>query len=197
MLTKIINWVRQLIKDQLKSDGYVAFDFNGDNIFTLPEPFVVESSIKVYKNGTEIDDTNWEFDSNTNQVIVDFVNSGEDFEAEDLVEIKFNYYAKYSDTEIQGFVESSFLYFTEFRYAKTFYINDQNQIVAEDDISPTTKEGHLIALVTAILINPDNVRISLPDITRTGSQDKSKKDQIAETISRFLRFTGNISFLED
>ena len=47
------------------------------------------------------------------------------------------------------------------------------------------------------IINPDNINLRTPDISRSGSQFKGKKDQIQDTICRWQRSLGTIQFLED
>lgn len=195
-LLKIRKWIRQLINDQQKTDGHVVEQYDSDNRFLIPVDFPDETSIKVLKNGTELAESEWSYNSDTNVVTIEPTISGTDLVKGDDIEITFNYYAKYSDNELDGYIEGALLYFTEFRYKKIFEISGTT-IVAENELDPTTSEGHLIALVTAIHINPDNITLRTPDITKTGSQNKSKKDQISETITRWQRTLGTIQFLED
>jgi len=194
-ISKIIRWIRQLINDQEKPDGYEAFEFDTDNIFSLSEDFIDEDSITVFKNGTEISDLYFSFDPDSNQVEINLP-TGDELVKEDLIEIKYSYFAKYSNTEIAGYIEGSLLYFVEFRYKKIFEVNSESKVVAINDSNPTTEEGYMIALVTSVHIRPDNKVTRIPDITISGSQNKSKKDQIAEIITRWTSFVGSLSFLE-
>jgi hypothetical protein len=195
-LSQLRTWIRQLLNDQRKKDGHDVFQFCSSSVFNISEDFIDSTSIKVYKNGTLLLNADWDYDSDTNQVTIDIIASGQDLITDDDVEITYNYYAKYSDEELDGYIEGALLYFTEFRHSKTYMI-DEDEVVSCNDEDPTTEEGHLIALVTAIHIDPQNINLRTPDITRSGTQFKSKKDQIIDTITRWQRTLGKIQFLED
>lgn len=200
LISKITRWVRQLIGDILRNDGLDPFIYDGNDTFRLSESNVVESSITVYLQGEVLSAGNWSYNSDTNEVVIDITESGILLVNDDIIEITYNFYCKYSDVEISGYIEGSLLYFTEARYCKTFEVDDEDNplnILAVNGIDPTTEEGHLIALVTAIHINPDNQTIRTPDLTISGKQFKSKKEQITNTIARFSRFVGSLEFLED
>lgn len=195
----IIRWIRQLIDDQTKTDGRDVFEYNGtDNTFPLSEDFPDITSFTVLRNDTELASTEFTYDSDTNEMDVTLTGSGEALVEEDIIDIRYNYYLKYSDAEIKGYIEGSLLYFTEFRHSKIFeYDTDRDRVVTINGVNPTTAEAHLIALITAVNINPDNVTLRLPEITRTAVQNKSKKEQISEILSRWQRFVGSIEFIED
>ena len=195
-LSKIRLWVRQLINDMSRKDGHDVFQYDSSSVFHVSEDYPDELTIKVYKNGTLLFNADWDYDSDTNQVTIDVVASGNDLVTGDDVEITYDYFAKYSNDEIDGYISGALLYFTEFRHYKTYEINGTDVVACNNEV-PTIEESHLIALVTAIHINPDNINLRTPDISKTGSQNKSKKDQIADTITRWQRSLGNISFLED
>jgi hypothetical protein len=195
-LSQIRSWVRQLIGDTRKTDGHDVFQHDSSSVYNLSEDFIDDTSIKVYKNGILLLNADWDYNSDTNQVTIDIVASGQDLVTGDDVEITYNYYAKYSDNELDDYISGAILYFTEFRHCKTYMI-DEEEVVAENNLNPTTEEGHLIALVTAIHIDPQNITLRTPDITRSATQNKSKKDQIIDTITRWQRNFGTISFLED
>lgn len=198
-VTNIIRWVRQLISDQTRTDGRDVFEYNGtDNTFAISEDFIDSSTITVTRNDTALDSLDFSYDSDTNIVTVAPIGTGNELVTNDIIDIRYNYNAKYSDTELKGFIEGCLLYFTEFRHDKIFeYDSERERVLTINGINPTTEEGHLIALVTAIHINPDNVTLRLPEITRSAIQNKSKKEQISEVISRWKRFVGNIQFIED
>lgn len=200
-LSTVRKWVRQLINDQQRIDGHDVFEFDSSMVFKLSEDFINEETIIVKINGETLDEANWVFDPETNQVTIDIEETGEALVKRDTVEIIFSYYGKYSDLELNGWIEGSLLFFTEFRHPKTFVMDDSDEenpvLTVENGAEISTDEGHIIALVTAININPDNINLRTPDITKTGSQNKSKKDQIAETITRWKRFVGSLTFLEN
>lgn len=195
-LSKIRSWIRGLINDLSRKDGHDVFQYDSSSVFYISEDYPDDTTIKVYKNGVLLLNTDWDYDSDTNQITIDIVASGEDLITGDDVEITYDYFAKYSNDELDGYIDGALLYFTEFRHNKTYELNGTD-VVAENNENPTTEEGHLIALVTAIHINPDNINLRTPDISKSGSQFKSKKDQIADTITRWQRSLGNIQFLED
>ena len=187
--------IRGLIDDKNRIDGRDSFPpFSGDNIFTLSEDFPDTTTITVFKNGTEIASQDFSYDSDNNQVTIIFITSGESLNTDDNILIKYNYFKKYSDTEIQGFLESSLAYFPQYQYKKTFEINDNNEIVAINCVAPTTEELYFIATIASILIDPQNIRINIPDLSLSAKRDKSDQEQIKETFRNFKNFVGTVDF---
>ena len=197
-ITTITTLVRGLIKDQIRKNNGDEFEVEADDKFTLQEDFPVESSINVYKNDELMNTTDWSYSSDTNQVIIDPVTSGVVLDPGDTIVISYNYYEKYSDSEIIDFIKSSLIWFAVYRYKKLFEVaSDDEDVIAINAVNPTTEEQYLIAMITAIEIDPNNVDIRTPDFQLTGSENKSKKDQIGDVFSKWLRFVGTIDFLED
>ena len=189
-ISSIITKIRGLINDLKKSDGQNVFEYESDTSFKLSNLRVDSTTITVYVNGTDITSSNWTYNSDTNKVtITSSLTSG------DSIIITFSYYEKYSDTEIQNYLESALLYFTTYKYKKRFYINN-NEILTDNGINPTRAEGDLIALVSAILINPQNVNIRMPDFSITAIESKSRTEQIEEIFNRANRDFGIIDFME-
>lgn len=196
-VTDIIPVIRGLIDDKNRIDGRDSYVFNGnDNIFTLTEDFVSESTITVFQNSVQLDSQDFSYDSDNNQVTIVFVSSGLSLNEDDNILIKYNYNKKYSDTEIQGFLESSLVYFPQYQYKKIFEINTNNEVVAINDLDPTTEELYIIAQIASILIDPQNVRIAIPDLSISAKRDKSDQDQIKEVFTYFKNFIGTIDFEE-
>ena len=196
-VSDIIPIIRGLIDDKNRIDGRDPYVFNGiDNVFTLTEDFVSELTIAVFQNSTQLDSQDFSYDSDNNQVTIVFISSGLSLNEDDNILIKYNYNKKYSDTEIQGFLESSLAYFPQYQYKKIFEVNTNNEVVAINDLDPTTEELYIIAQIASILIDPQNVRIAIPDLSISAKRDKSDQDQIKEVFTYFKNFVGTIDFEE-
>lgn len=195
----IITLIRGLIKDTLQSDGQNVFEYDSNSgaSFKLDNPRVSSSTITVYQNGTALDSVDWAYNSNTNKVTITPVTSGVSLADGDSIVITFSYYGKYSDTEIQNYIKSALIYFTKRRYAKHFYMNPSNEIVTLNGINPTEDEAYIIAAITAIDIDPQNVTLRFPDFTISAQENKSKSDQIQDVFDKFLRSFGRIQFIQD
>lgn len=189
--SSIITNIRGLIQDLLATDGRNFFKYDSDNSFKLSEDKVSSSGMKVYQNGTELT-SGWTYNSTTNKVTIT-----SSLTKNDIIIITFSYYSKYSDTEIQSYIKSNLIRFTEKRYKKTFYMNDSNEVVTLDGVNPTVEEGNIISLITAIDIDPQNVNINLPDLKITAKESKSKREQIDDVFSNWLRTFGNVDWLEE
>ena len=185
----IIPIIRGLIDDKNRIDGRDSDVFRGDNVFTLTEDFVSETTIIVFVNGTLLGSGNFSYDSDTNQVTIT-----SSLVEDDMILIKYHYFKKYSDTEIQGYLESALSYFVKHQYKKTFEINAQDEVIAVNDLDPTLEELYIIAQVASILIDPQNVRIAIPDLTIGARRDKSDQDQIKEVFIHFKNFVGTFDY---
>lgn len=188
-VTDVIPFIRGLIDDKSRIDGRDSYRYETDNIFTLTEDFISATTIAVFQNGTQLTSGDFSYDSSTNQITITSA-----LNLNDTILITYNYFKKYSDTEIQGYLESALVYFPMFQYKKTFEVNDDNEIVAENDLDPTTEELYIIAQITSIVIDPQNVRIAIPDLSMTAKRDKSDIDQIKEVFAHFKNFVGTINF---
>ena len=189
-ITDLIPIVRGLIKDNTQINGDNLFEYRSDNKFPLSELFVESNSIKVYINGTIT--TSFTYDSDTNYVTVTASLS-----PSDIVRITFNYYKKYSDTELGLYINSSLPYFVQHRYKKTFKINNIDEIVSVNDQNPNTDELYFICIVASILIDPQNIEIVTPEFKLGRNREDSDQKQIADAFAHFKRFTGTIYFQKD
>lgn len=188
-VTDIIPIVRGLVDDKIRVDGRDTFLYDGDIIFTITEDFISSSTITVFQNGTELASGDFSYNSDNNQVTITASLSDND-----TILIKYHYYKKYSDTEIQGYLESALSYFPMYQYEKVFEVNDSDEVVAINDLDPTTEELYIIAQITSILIDPQNVKIAIPDLSMSAKRDKSDQDQIKEVFVYFKNFVGTIDF---
>lgn len=193
-VTSVTNIIRGLIDDKLRIDGRDSYIYENDNIFTLTEDFPSSTTITVFKNGTELASQDYSYDADNNQVIIEFVTSGESLVANDTILIKYHYYKKYSDVEIKGYLESSLVYFPQYQYKKTFEVTDADTIVAINDYDPTTEELYFIATIASILIDPQNIRVSIPDLNITPKRNISDQEQIKISFRNFKNFVGTINF---
>lgn len=189
----ITTLIRGYIKDQARTDGRDAFEYESDNKFTLSERFPDATSIRVLKNGVEMDDADWFFNSDTNQVEVDPVTSGVTLVSDDIILILYSFYKKFSDAEIEGYLSSALGYFAVHRYKKIFEIDD-DVVVAENDLDPEVKEIYFIALIASILIDPQNIKMSIPELSLSANRILSDQEQIKNAFTYFKRFVGNITF---
>lgn len=192
-LSDISRVVRFLIKDNLKTDGQNVFEYVTDNAFNLSEIFVKADTIRVYLNNVLLDNADWDYDEDTNRVIVDPQSSGVELTKSDLILITYSYYRRYSETEVYGHIESSLSYFVQHRYKKVFdVVNDE--ILAINDVNPTVSELNFIALIAAICIDPQNVGVDTPEFKITANREESDQTQIAKAFTQFKRFVGNVDF---
>jgi len=186
----IITKIRGLIKDLQQTNGRDAFEYDTDTSFSLSKDYVSSTGMKVYKNGTELT-TDWTYNSDTNKItITASLTKG------DNIIVTYSYYEKYSDTEIQSYIKSNLSHFTRRRYKKYFYMNSSNEVVTKNGENPTEEEGDIISIITAIDIDPQNIRIRTPEFTLDASEKKSKSEQINDVFDQFMRSFGTIDFTE-
>lgn len=194
--SSIINIIRGLINDKIRTDGRAVHEYTDDNKFSLKHDYPSSSSIIVLKNSVELDTQDWSYDSDTNRVNVVFISSGLSLSSGDIIDIRYNYYMKYSDTELSAYLESALTYFALHRYKKIFEINSDNEIVSINDIDPNTNELYFISIIASILIDPQNIKIKIPDLEIEAKRDKSDQQQILEAFRSFKRFLGEITLEE-
>lgn len=189
----ITTLIRGIIDDNLKTDGETSHKYDSSASFLLAHSYVSSSTIKVYKNGTLLTlTTDYTYNSDTNRVtIIASLTKNDD------ILITYSYYEQYSDSEILSFICASLPEFVKHRYSKYFYVNDDGEVVSMNDINPTLEEGNIIALITAIKINPNNVKIRTKDFTISAEENKSTSEQIDDVFTQWMRSFGNIDFLEE
>ena len=184
--------VRALLKDRLSTLGRDSYIFQGSANFTLTEDYPSSATIKVYKNGTLLS-TGYSYNASTNIVTVSAI-----LATNDIILITYSFYDKYSSSEILDYIESSFIYFNQFGYRKTFKLNDdRTEVLTIDGVNPTVKECYQIAAISAITIDPSNVEIRTKDFTVTAMEKESKSELIARALNQFTTWYGDFSFDED
>ena len=194
----IITKIRGLIKDLLKTTGRDAFEYDTDSSFSLSENYVSSSGMKVYQNGSELSSSDWSYSATTNKVTITPVTSGVSLTKGDNILITYSYYEKYSDTEITSYIKSNLTRFTQKKYKKTFYMNDSDEVVTLNGENPNDEESDIIALITSIDIDPQNINVRIGnDFTISATENKSKSQLINEVFNEFNRSYGIIEFLEE
>lgn len=169
-LASITTLVRYLLGDTAKTQipGDI-FTYDNSAVFTLSE-----------SNATAVTDVSvndvsssvvYTYDSTKQTVTISSsLTSG------DTVEIQYTYYPNYSDTEIQDYINAAIIHLS----VNNFYdytISDSN--IYPD---PTPAEQRLIAIVTGLLIDPDNKTYRLPDLTINVPKDLPLHDKIRKAI---------------
>ena len=149
-LANITTLVRYLLGDISKSQipGDI-FTYENSNIFTLSESNATAVSSVLVNDTTS--GVAYSYAVATQRVTI-----SSSLTAGDTVEIQYTYFSDYSDAEIQGYVYAAVAHLSINRYY-TFTIeepigNGSNNLYPE----PSASEQNLIAVITALLINPDN-----------------------------------------
>jgi hypothetical protein len=174
----IIPIVRVLIEDEesLKKDIFV---YNGiSNLFTLTEASVT-SIDSVLVNDVE-SGVVYTFDDDTKKVQVT-----SSLIMSDVVEVNYNAYENYSDTEITAYIKSALIHLSINNI--TTYVIEGTDIYPE----PDDEETNLIAVIASLLINPQNVSYRMPDISISVPKDLPTGDKIRKIISSYKK-AGNI-----
>jgi len=188
-IASVTSIIRGLIQDPLRTDGRIAYTYKTSNVFTLPDPYLSSATIVVFQNGAELTlTTDYIYNSDNNQITIIAA-----LTANDSIVVTYSYYKKYSDNEIQGYLESSFVYFVQYKYKKIFE-TDGTKIVAINDYEPTSSELYFIAIIASILIDPQNIKISIPDLAIDAKRDKSDQEQIMDAFNNFQSYLGSIDF---
>lgn len=193
----IIILIRGLIKDLLNSSGRNSFSYETDSSFKLDNPRISSSTIDVYQNGTILPETEWDYNTDTNKVTITFTLSGYSLTAGDAIIITFSFYEKYSDTEITSYIKSNLVRFTQKKYVKRFYMNDNDEVVTDNGENPTRSEGDLIAIITHIDIDPQNINVRTRDFSISPTENKSKSELINEVFAQFNKSYISLGFLEE
>jgi len=192
----IITLIRGIIKDLLNSSGRNVYEYDTDNAFKLSSARVSASTIIVYQNGTALPSSEWSFNADTNKVTLTMAGSGYSLTFGDTIMITFSYYEKYSDTEIISYIKSNLVRFTQRKYKKRFYMNASDEVVTDNGFNPSREEGDMIAIITSIDIDPQNIEIKTRDFTITPAENKSKSEQMQDAFMQFNRGYISLDFLE-
>jgi hypothetical protein len=188
-MTTVIEKVRNLIEDGLKTDGRDAWVYEStvtSKIITLTESNVVATSVVVLKGGVVWASSNYTFSTVTGKLTV----TGS-LTVGDFLEIDYSYYKKYSDTELQGHIKGAISYLSVERY-KTFVVKSDNVIF------PTPDEGeeNLIAMIACILIKGDVVGYRTPELTISFERGDSKEKKIKKLVRQGKKCYGVLKYID-
>lgn len=190
-LVTIRRLVRALLKDRLDITGRDSFQFQGNANFTLSEDYPDSASIKVFKNGTLLS-TGYAYNASTNILTVTAI-----LATNDIILITYSFFDKYSDAELTDYIESSFLYFSQFGYRKVFKLNDaRTEVLTINGINPCVRECYEIAIITAICVDAENIDIRTKDFSVSAANKESKNELIQKALMQFTVFYGDFEFQE-
>jgi hypothetical protein len=188
-MTDIIFKVRDLIGDSLITTGRDVFIYESitsSKIFTLTEANVTASTIIVSKNGVVWVGTNYSYSSATGKLTVTGT-----LVAGDSLEITYSYYAKFSDTELQGRVRAAISYLSVEKY-KCFAVKPPALIFP----TPTEREEYLIAVIASILIKGDVISYRTPEISITFSRSDSIEMKIKKYVRHYKKSYGYLTYID-
>ena len=169
-MTTIITKTRNLIQDLLDTTPKDSFTYYTSKIFTLSEDNA--SSIKVYVNGVLVADTEYTFDTDTNQLTY----TGSLTVGASII-ITYSAYLKYADAEIKSYIKAAISYIAVEKY-KTFVANSSDLIFP----TPSEAEENLLALVASILIKGDIRQYRTPEITIVFQDNDSIEKKIKKSV---------------
>ncbi len=182
-VSDIITLVRYLINDNLETQTDI-FTYANSDVFTLTEANV-SAITSVSKNDVALGSGDYSFDSSTNKLTL---TSGVGL-AGDTIEIIYTMYSNYSDTEITNYIYSALIYLSINKYYN--FVVESSTFYPE----PEDSEKNLIAMVTAIKMNPSNQTIRLPDISIQVQKDLPTDEKIRKAIADFKFDTGGKFFV--
>jgi len=188
-MTGIIEKIRNLTEDLLITTGKDNYTYESSlssKVIPLTGSNVVESTIKVYKNGSLWADSNYSYDSDTGQLTV----TGSLTIGDNLL-ITYSYYLKYSDTELKGYSKAAFSYISVEKY-KTF-VEKTNDIIFP---TPSEEEENLIAIIASILIKGDIRSYRTPELNVTFNDSDSKEIKIRKVVRQFKKTYGYTNYIE-
>ncbi len=172
-LTTIIDITRSLVDDIEKSTSDI-FVYSSSSTFTLTEKNV-NSIISVMVNDVESGVT-YTLDLDTSRVLIT-----SSLSVDDVVQIDYNYYSNYSDSELTAYVTSALVH-VSVNNLITYKVEDTDMYP-----EPTDKECNLVALIASIIINPQNISYRMPDIAVSVPKDLPTLDKIRKVISIYKK----------
>ena len=174
-MDNIISKVRNLIADTLTTVSDV-FTYGSSAIFTLTEPNV-GTITDVYVNDVTSGVTHTYSSTSKKVTVSSSLTSG------DSIKVEYTAYQNYSDTEITAYIQAAIIHLSINNYYNFEYDSTTDEIYP----APEPKEENLIAIVTSLLINPDNRTIRLPDLTINIPNDLPTDQKISRTIARYKK----------
>jgi hypothetical protein len=189
-ITNLIRKVRALAGDDYSPDS-VVFEFTSDLTFTLPNASVQSSSIKVYINGTLIEntsgDTKYTFDEVTSKLT--FEDESGLLSAGDVIEIYFNCYRSWTDNEVIQYIHSAIIRLSTEKYT-TFVLKDDLTVFP----TPVETDENLISLIASILMEGNLSSYRTNEVNITYSKDEDNESRIKRTIRQWKQTYGIIDY---
>ncbi len=182
-VTTIKTKIRALITDALTRSSE-TFEYETSSAFTLQENNIDEVLIVTVN---DVATTNYTYSSTTNAVtIADSLTSG------DQIKITYNYY-QYSTTELTNYITGSLVYITAYLQG---YEQGYELVAGDIEPTPDKRTEDLVALICAIMINPDYNEYRLPTVTVRYNGRLPKEQKIEQLINRFKYGRGVIELIE-
>ena len=187
-MDEILGLLRNLIEDNLITTGRDVFTFEASTsskIFTLTEANISSATIIVYKNGVVWASSNYTYSTTTGKLTVTGT-----LTAGDSLEIVYSFYAKYSDSELRGFIKAAITYLAVEKYG-TFAVKSDDVIFP----TPNESEENLLALIASILIKGDIVSYRTPELTMSFERGLSKEKKIKKFVRQFKKTYGCLKYM--
>jgi hypothetical protein len=173
MLSGLRTKIRALIEDYSKSDSET---FIYENATALPlSESNISSVTRVLINDSTQGSGDYSYSAVYNEITITASLSDED-----VIKVEYSY-NKYSDTELNEYIRASLVWMGIFSYSSENYELETTAIAPTPDLHTI----NLIAIVSAILINPDYTRYSLPNVTVVYHNKLTKEDKIETLINKF------------
>jgi len=183
-MDSIVVKTRDLIEDNFRRNNGDTFEYITSKIFTLSEANVDATSISVEKNGAVFAPANYTYSSTTGKLTVTGT-----LVAGDILVVSYNYYYKYSDTEIEGYIRGALYWLTTEKY-KVFAC--RNNVIFP---TPSEEEECLIALIASILITDSIKSYRTPEISIQFEDSMSKEEKISRAVSQFDKMYGIFKYI--
>lgn len=184
-MQNIIIKLRDSIEDNYKYTTD-SFEYITSKVFTLTESNIDATSLVCYKNGTLWAATNYAYAATTGKVTVSAA-----LTAGDVLEFVYNAYAKYSDTELRGYIRAALGDLSIEKY-KTFVSKSDNTIYP----TPTEDEEYLIAFIASVRIKGSISSYKTPEITINFNDKQSNSEKIRQAVRQFAKAYGVLEYVE-
>lgn len=192
MLSKIINKIRALIEPQDLGEVFIEpFEYQNSKKFTLSEDKGIEILEVTINDSAMPSGSDYTYDSTDSSIIIDATLS-----QGDIIKVKYRYY-KYSDTELTEYIRASLVWISVYTDCC-----DDFELESDDSGSyyiyptPNNRETDLMALISAIQINPDYTEYRLPNLTVRYQNNMDKDTKIQKLVNRFSYSLGMNKVLE-
>ena len=172
--TQIIAFLRAILGDEIRNGLDIA-QYGISNVFSLSESNT-QTVVSVAVNDVTSGIT-YTYNATTQKVTIT-----SSLLVDDIIEINYTYYSNYSDNELIGYIRHALGYISINQYADW-------QIKDNDNIYPTPRfaEQNLIAMIAAVIIDPENKSIRTPDFSVNIKNPMSTADTISKIIAIFKK----------